>query len=91
MTRANATTSSTLSRRRADRSSWTMTMSSSGLALVWTENLNGSVKPLLKISPDPDYSKRDMFNQIENGNAGKGELPECTVILSASSPAPSIR
>lgn len=26
---------------------------------------------------DPDYSKRDMYNAIENGISGKGDFPEC--------------
>lgn len=30
---------------------------------------------------DPDYSKKDMYNQIESGIAGKGEFPECTFSL----------
>lgn len=29
---------------------------------------------------DPDYSKRDMYNQIENGLGGKGDLPECKLL-----------
>lgn len=31
---------------------------------------------------DPDYSKKDMFNQIESGISGKGEFPECEFFIS---------